>query len=159
MPTVNDIVPDNWIYIQENDVKIGRLQIFNNWSPYLVKDPDTVWIGLEYFCNVGDELWSLPDDAFARMAAGELAKMGIAATEDVLDQVVIRVPKTYPGVFRHLRPFRGDPRLDGRIAEPVPRRPQRHASLQQPGPLDAHRHGRRRQHRRRASRASRTSGA
>jgi protoporphyrinogen oxidase len=98
-PTVNDIVPDNWIYIQENDVKIGRLQIFNNWSPYLVKDPATVWIGLEYFCNLDDELWSLPDDVFARMAAGELAKMGIAATEDVLDQVVIRVPKTYPAYF------------------------------------------------------------
>jgi protoporphyrinogen oxidase len=98
-PTVNDIVPDNWIYIQENDVKIGRLQVFNNWSPYLVKDPDTVWIGLEYFCNIGDELWSLSDDDFAHMAAGELAKMGIAATADVLDQVVIRVPKTYPAYF------------------------------------------------------------
>ena len=54
--TVNNIVPDNWIYIQERDVKIGRLQIFNNWSPYLLNDPSQVWLGLEYFCNEGDEL-------------------------------------------------------------------------------------------------------
>lgn len=98
-PTVNDIVPDNWIYIQESDVKIGRLQIFNNWSPYMVKDPDTVWIGLEYFCNVGDELWSLSDPEFARLAVSELVKIGIIDEADVLDQVVIRMPKTYPAYF------------------------------------------------------------
>jgi protoporphyrinogen oxidase len=98
-PTVNDLVPDNWIYIQESDVKIGRLQIFNNWSPYMVKDPDTVWLGLEYFCNVGDELWSLPDPEFASFAAAELAKIGIIEPGDVLDHVVIRVPKTYPAYF------------------------------------------------------------
>ena len=60
--THNDIVPDNWMYIQERGVKIGRLQIFNNWSPYMVKDSDTVWLGLEYFCNEGDELWSMADE-------------------------------------------------------------------------------------------------
>jgi protoporphyrinogen oxidase len=104
--TVNNIVPDNWIYIQESDVKIGRLQIFNNWSPYMVKDPDNVWIGLEYFCNIGDELWSMPDPEFARFAVSELAKINIIDPEDVLDQVVIRMPKTYPAYFGTYDRFR-----------------------------------------------------
>jgi protoporphyrinogen oxidase len=90
------LVPDNWIYIQERDVKIGRLQIFNNWSPYMVRDPGTVWIGLEYFCNEGDELWRMSDEEFARFAAHELVHIGIIDQADVLDSVVIRVPKTYP---------------------------------------------------------------
>ena len=62
----NGMPPDNWIYIQEPDVKIGRLQIFNNWSPALVADPDTIWLGLEYFCREGDEFWSLPDGRIHR---------------------------------------------------------------------------------------------
>ena len=99
MSTINNIVPDNWIYVQESDVKIGRLQIFNNWSPYLVKDPDTVWIGLEYFCNIGDDLWSKPDAEFATFGAAELVKLGIIDADDVLDNVVIRVEKTYPAYF------------------------------------------------------------
>jgi protoporphyrinogen oxidase len=90
------LVPDNWIYVQERDVKVGRLQIFNNWSPYLVRDPDTVWVGLEYFCNEGDELWRMPDDELTRFAAGELDKIDVIDAADVLDSVVIRVPKTYP---------------------------------------------------------------
>ncbi|MGH9941199.1 MAG: NAD(P)/FAD-dependent oxidoreductase [Pyrinomonadaceae bacterium] len=93
------LVPDNWIYIQERDVKVGRLQVFNNWSPYMVKNPNTVWLGMEYFCNEGDELWSKPDAEFSRFAAGELAKIGIIEEQDVLDSVVIRVPKTYPAYF------------------------------------------------------------
>jgi len=97
--TVNNLVPDNWIYIQERDVKVGRLQIFNNWSPYMVKDPNTVWIGLEYFVNQGDELWSLSDQAMAELAADELARLGIIDQADVLDAVVIRMPKTYPAYF------------------------------------------------------------
>jgi protoporphyrinogen oxidase len=97
--TINDIVPDNWIYIQERDVKLGRLQIFNNWSPYLVKDDSKSWIGLEYFCNEGDELWNMSDDKFAQFAMDELAKIDIINKEDVLDNVVIRVPKTYPAYF------------------------------------------------------------
>ena len=60
---------DNWIYIQEPDVLVGRLQIFNNWSPYLVADPDTVWLGLEYFCNEGDELWTMADEELIALAA------------------------------------------------------------------------------------------
>ncbi|OHB59885.1 MAG: hypothetical protein A2173_12045 [Planctomycetes bacterium RBG_13_44_8b] len=97
--TTNDIVPDNWIYIQEKDVKIGRLQIFNNWSPYMVADENTVWLGLEYFCNQGDELWNLPDEQFKTMAASELEKIGIIDRRDVLDSVVIRIEKTYPAYF------------------------------------------------------------
>jgi len=97
--TINGIVPDNWIYIQERDVKVGRLQIFNNWSPYMVKDADTVWIGLEYFCNEGDELWVMPDDEFTEFAIDELEKIGIINKNDVLDSTVIRMPKTYPAYF------------------------------------------------------------
>ncbi len=97
--TMNDLPPDNWIYVQERGVKLGRLQIFNNWSPYLVADPERTWVGLEYFCNVGDELWSKPEDEFARFAVRELASIGIVDPGDVLDQVVLKVPKTYPAYF------------------------------------------------------------
>jgi protoporphyrinogen oxidase len=95
--------PDNWIYVQEPDVKLGRLQIFNNWSPYLVADPNTVWLGLEYFCNEGDSLWSMPDAAFLDFAAGELAKIGLIDIADVLDGTVVRVPKAYPAYFGEYR--------------------------------------------------------
>jgi protoporphyrinogen oxidase len=97
--TVNDVVPDNWIYIQENDVKIGRLQIFNNWSPFLVADEDTVWLGLEYFCNIGDVFWSMPDENLKKFAVSELIKIGVIDADDVLDGVVIRMEKTYPAYF------------------------------------------------------------
>ncbi|MEW5801435.1 MAG: NAD(P)/FAD-dependent oxidoreductase [bacterium] len=97
--TVNDLIPDNWIYIQEREVKLGRLQIFNNWSPYMVKDENKVWVGLEYFCNEGDELWSKPDPDLARFAIEELARIDIIDKGDVLDSVVIRMPKTYPAYF------------------------------------------------------------
>jgi protoporphyrinogen oxidase len=94
-----NLVPDNWIYIQEPGVKVGRLQIFNNWSPYLVRDADTVWIGLEYFCREGDELWNLADEEMKQMALTEMAKLHLADPADCLDGVVIRMPKAYPGYF------------------------------------------------------------
>ena len=97
--TINNIVPDNWIYIQERDVKIGRLQIFNNWSPYLVNDDSKTWIGLEYFCDEGDEYWTMSDEDFSKFAIDELAKIDIIDKKDVLDNVVIRVQKTYPAYF------------------------------------------------------------
>jgi len=97
--TLNNIVPDNWIYIQESDVKIGRLQIFNNWSPYMVADRDNVWIGLEYFCQEGDELWSKPDPKFIEFAIDELEKIDIISKKDVIDSTILRVPKTYPAYF------------------------------------------------------------
>ena len=98
-PKGSGLIPDNWIYIQEPDVKMGRLQIFNNWSPYMVKDPDNVWIGLEYFCNEGDELWSKTDNDFAKFAIEEFIKIGMIDQNDVIDSVVIRMPKTYPAYF------------------------------------------------------------
>jgi len=90
---------DNWIYIQEPDVLVGRLQIFNNWSPWLVADPGKVWIGLEYFCNDTDALWKLSDEEMIRFAIAEIAKIGILRAEDVEDAHVVRVPKTYPAYF------------------------------------------------------------
>lgn len=97
--TINNIVPDNWIYIQESDVKIGRLQIFNNWSPYMVAEADNVWIGLEYFCQEGDGLWSKTDKEFVQFAIAELEKIDIINKDDVIDSTLLRVPKTYPAYF------------------------------------------------------------
>jgi protoporphyrinogen oxidase len=90
---------DNWIYIQEPDVVVGRLQIFNNWSPWLVAGQGKVWIGLEYFCRDTDPLWKLPDDEMAKFAIEEIAKIGILKAEDVEDSHVVHVPKTYPAYF------------------------------------------------------------
>lgn len=93
------VVKDNWIYIQEPDVLVGRLQIFNNWSPAMVADPANVWIGLEYFCNDTDALWKKSDAEMIALAKAELASMAIVDPEDILDATVIRVPKTYPAYF------------------------------------------------------------
>ncbi len=101
----DNMPPDNWIYIQERDVRIGRLQVFNNWSPDLVAEPDKVWLGLEYFCQEGDELWRLEDPAMIELAAGELEKIGMIDRADVLDGTVIRVPKTYPAYFGAYQQF------------------------------------------------------
>ncbi|HEY2093196.1 MAG TPA: NAD(P)/FAD-dependent oxidoreductase [Thermoanaerobaculia bacterium] len=90
---------DNWIYIQEPDVLVGRLQVFNNWSPYMVADPNLTWIGMEYFCNATDPMWSWPDEKMLALAVDELARMKLADLADALDGVVIRVPKTYPAYF------------------------------------------------------------
>ena len=93
------LIKDTWIYIQEPDVLLGRLQIFNNWSPYMVSDPTKVWIGLEYFCYDTDPLWAMPDEELKSFAAKELEKIGILKTAEVLDAHVVRVPKTYPAYF------------------------------------------------------------
>lgn len=93
-------VPDTWIYIQERDVKLGRLQIFNNWSPYLVNDyENTVWIGLEYFCNEGDELWNMSKDSFIDMAIKELEHIGIIEGNQVLDSTQAKIKKAYPTYY------------------------------------------------------------
>ena len=93
------LLKDTWIYVQEPDVLLGRLQIFNNWSPYLVSQPDKVWIGLEYFCYETDELWKMDDEALKRFAIAEVAKIGILEADAVSDGHVVRVPKTYPAYF------------------------------------------------------------
>jgi len=93
------ILPDTWIYIQERDVKVGRLQIFNNWSPYMVRDPNTVWIGMEYFANATDAFWVQEDEVIRAQAISELEKIGLARAEDVLDSTVLRMEKAYPAYF------------------------------------------------------------
>lgn len=89
-------IKDNWIYVQEPEVLIGRMQIFNNWSPSLVHDPSKVWIGLEYFCNVADPIWRMQDAEMKDFAVREAARIGILNPNDVRDLCVIRVPKAYP---------------------------------------------------------------
>jgi protoporphyrinogen oxidase len=93
------LIRDNWVYIQEPDVLVGRMQVFNNWSPYMVADPQRVWIGLEYFCYETDRLWHLPDADMIKLAVEELERIAIIDKEAVLDATVIRMPKTYPAYF------------------------------------------------------------
>lgn len=99
--TMGNIVPDDWVYVHDEKVKMGRFQIYNNWSPYLVKDvAHTVWMGLEYFCNEGDEMWSMSDENFAQMGIKEMVTMKLIDSEkEVMDYHVERVKKAYPAYF------------------------------------------------------------
>jgi protoporphyrinogen oxidase len=93
-------IPDNWIYVQDGGVHVGRIQIFNNWSPYMVADHrNTVWIGLEYFVNEGDKLWVMPDQSLIALGITEMERIGFLRKEDVLDACVLRMPKSYPAYF------------------------------------------------------------
>lgn len=106
--TIHGGVPDCWIYIQERQVRIGRLQVFNNWSPYMVADPhQTVWIGLEYFCDEGDDFWNMSDEDFIRFSIDELIKINVIREEDVLDSVRLRVKKAYPAYHGSYADFDG----------------------------------------------------
>ena len=110
----NYLIRDCWIYVQEPDVQVGRVQIFNNWSPYMVKDTSQIWIGLEYFCNQSDSLWRKTDAEMIQLGTEELHRMGFIEPDDVLDAAVIRMEKTYPaylgtyGRFDEIRAY-----LDG----------------------------------------------
>lgn len=99
--TIGNIVPDCWVYVQERAVKMGRFQIYNNWSPYMVADPEhTVWLGLEYFVQEGDSSWTMEDKKFSDMAVQEMIRLGLVDTEkNVLDTHVERVKKAYPAYF------------------------------------------------------------
>ena len=99
--TVSNIVPDCWIYVQERKVMMGRFQIYNNWSPYMIRDlENTVWVGLEYFVNEGDQYWTMSDEAFSKFAVDEMVKMGLISSPDVvMDTHVERVKKAYPAYF------------------------------------------------------------
>lgn len=99
--TLNHIVPDCWIYVQDTGVKLGRIQIFNNWSPYLVENvQDKVWIGLEYFCNEGDDFWNMTEKQCIRFAVKELVKMGvITSASEICDAHREKVKKAYPAYF------------------------------------------------------------
>lgn len=100
MKTLGNIVPDCWIYVQDTNVKLGRIQIFNNWSPYLVEDPEnTVWVGLEYFCKEGDDFWNMTDEECIDLASSELEKMGIISKSDVKDSHREKIKKAYPAYF------------------------------------------------------------
>jgi protoporphyrinogen oxidase len=90
---------DNWIYIQEPGVQVGRVQVFNNWSPFMVAVEGTVWLGLEFFCKDTDQLWAKTDDELKQLAQDEMAQIGLVSTPKSIDAVVIRVPKAYPGYF------------------------------------------------------------
>lgn len=98
-------IKDHWIYIQDKSVKIGRLQIFNNWSPSLVADKSKFWIGLEYFCNEDDSLWNKSDSEFIEFAVDELSRINIIESHDVIDATIIRVPKAYPAYFGSYKDF------------------------------------------------------
>jgi protoporphyrinogen oxidase len=97
--TSGKLISDNWIYIQEPDVLVGRVQIFNNWSPYLVADSSKVWLGAEYFCYQDDELWRKSDDELTQFAVEELEKIQVIEKAEVLDSAVARMPKAYPAYF------------------------------------------------------------
>ncbi len=91
--------PDNWFYIQEPSVQLGRLQMYNNWSGYMVADREKVWLGLEYFCNREDALWQKTDEEMVAFAAGELAQIGFIDRDDLIDGTVQRVAKAYPAYY------------------------------------------------------------
>ena len=99
--TIGNIVPDCWIYVQDRNVKMGRLQIYNNWSPYMVKDlADTIWIGLEYFVNEDDEIWNMSEERFSALGISEMIKLGLIDSErSVIDTHMEKVKKAYPAYF------------------------------------------------------------
>ena len=91
-----DLFPDNWIYIHEPSVRVGRIQNYRSWSPWMVPDPSKACVGLEYFCFAGDDLWTMDDDGLVELAAAELDQLGLASRSKVERGYVIRVPKAYP---------------------------------------------------------------
>ena len=99
--TIGNIVPDNWVYVHDRSVTMGRFQIYNNWSPYMIKDLEhTVWIGLEYFCNEGDALWNMSEEEFSRLGVQEMVTMGlIDSADEVIDTHAESVKKAYPAYF------------------------------------------------------------
>ena len=100
LQTYANRLPDTWIYVQERDVKVGRIQIFNNWSPYMVADyKNRMFIGLEYFCSEGDALWNMNDKDFISMAIEELVRMDIIDSGAVIDATRIKMPKAYPAYY------------------------------------------------------------
>ena len=101
IPTLGEIVPDCWIYVQDTSVKMGRIQIFNNWSPYMLKDPEhSVWIGLEYFCQEGDPFWSMSEEDTVKLAISELKKIGVLDDHStVFDSCRAQIKKAYPAYF------------------------------------------------------------
>lgn len=99
------LIKDNWIYVHEPDVLVGRIQIFNNWSPYMVQDNTKVWLGMEYFCNTTGEIWQKSESQLIELGKSELEKIGFIAPTDVIDATVIKMEKTYPAYFGSYNQF------------------------------------------------------
>ncbi len=101
MRTISNIIPDDWVYVHDKSVTMGRFQIYNNWSPYMIKDLEhTVWVGLEYFVNEGDTYWNMTEDEFAKMAIQEMVTVGlIDSADEVMDYHEEKVKKAYPAYF------------------------------------------------------------
>ena len=98
--TYKNRIPDTWIYIQEPNVKIGRIQVFNNWSPYMVSDyENSIFLGLEYFCTEDDELWLMPESEFINMAINELEQIHFVKKENIIDTILVKTPKAYPAYY------------------------------------------------------------
>lgn len=104
--TYNNLIPDNWLYIHEPNVKMCRIQIFNNWSPYMVSDPEKVWIGLEYVCSDKDDIWKMNDDELLEFGKKEVELIGLADKNEIVDGVILKMPKAYPGYFGTYKDFR-----------------------------------------------------
>jgi len=92
-------IPDNWIYTQDPEVVVGRLQFFKNWSPFLVADRKNFWIGMEYFCNENEKIWNWSDQKMIDFGVSELEKLGMIEKKDVIDAVILRTKKAYPAYF------------------------------------------------------------
>ena len=144
-----DLFPDNWIYIHEPAVKVGRIQNFRSWSPEMVPNPDQSCLGLEYFCFEGDGLWNATDGELIGLAKKELEQIGLAEWNDIKDGCVVRQKKAYPvyddDYKANVETIRTE--LAAEISDAAPGRPQRHAQVQQPGPRHDDRHADGAQHR------------
>ena len=131
------LFPDNWIYVHDPRVKLGRIQNFKNWSPDMVPDQSKTCLGLEYFCFEGDGLWTMADEDLIRLGTHEIAEIGLLGGGKVVDGTVVRMPKAYPvyddGFMDALAVVRD---YLSQLHEPPGGRPQRHAQVQQPGSLD-----------------------
>jgi protoporphyrinogen oxidase len=91
-----EVMPDNWLYIHDPEVRVGRIQNFKNWSPVMVPDPEKTCLGMEYFVFQNDDLWSMPDDKLLELAIHEIALLGLVRREEIEDGAVVRMPKAYP---------------------------------------------------------------
>ncbi len=126
-----DVCPDQWIYVHEPSLRVGRIEDLNNWSPALSPDPRTTCLALEYFCTEGDDFWTTPDADIMALAARELAALGLAQPDEVTDGVVVRQPAAYPVYDEtYAANVRHDTRVPGDHPQPADHRPGRHAPLQ-----------------------------
>jgi protoporphyrinogen oxidase len=98
-------ITDNWIYLQDKNVTAGRLQLFHNWSPFMIAQPGHKWLGVEYFCNEQDAFWNLPDGHVAATAVSEIVSMGLIDARDVKDTLVVRIKKAYPSYYGAYKDF------------------------------------------------------